>query len=236
MDKRIGSIYDLMEIYIANQNGKISPKSKTTLKMALIKLQDLGYCYTDVYNMICKSHNIDIHQIYKNIISSKTIKKDNVFNNVFKVDNYGKLSYNKVYHNELLMLPKASEVEYDIDTGVITHYDFEYFLEYKYSYTYDDLFDYYYSKKSLYNPYTIEKKRFINHFKDLVNRYKIEDVLWMIDASDCVLSTLSYKTLNTPYGIVDYYGLAQELKNRKKSENIANGCDCIVPRKRMLLS
>lgn len=235
---KIGSVYDLMEMYIKNQDNPVNNHKLETLEITLNKIAEHGVNYLDVKKYLLSAYNIDPTDIFLNTVSNKRVIKNNILRDstCINLDKRSKVTYKKRYHNELRIYPKASTVSYDINTGELSRDTEKYFLEYKYSYTIEDLLKYYLSKEYLYNKNTVDEKRFMIHLTDLVRRYGVENVLFMIDASESYLETLKYKTLNNPYGIVDQYNLAMEIKDRKKSEIIASGCDKIVPRKRLLLN
>lgn len=233
---KVGSIFDLIELYAKKQSKKPDKKKLETVEITFFKLAQIGLCYEDIEKYLKSINNIDIMDIYQHLSTSKHIKRENLLTNVGSIDlsKRQKVIYKNLYHNELLITPAPYSVGYDINTGEFVREEYEYFLEYKFSYTLDNLYNYYMSKKYLCNKKTADKTRFTRHLFDLVRRYGLENVLFMIDSAESILENLQYKILSNPYGIVDYYSNAIDLRNLKISQNACNKSNAIVRRKRLL--
>lgn len=140
------------------------------------------------------------------------------------------------YHKELKIMNGPKVVDFDYDTGVMVSKQQEYFLETVASYTYSDLVDYLLSK-NIIDTKEYTRNRLLGLMKFYVERYGIEEVLFMVEAGVESLgnSNNEHKKLSMREFESGYSKAIEYLKNMKTNCSYSGG-DKLVPKKRMLFS
>lgn len=136
------------------------------------------------------------------------------------------------YHNELRVYPEPPEVEFDINTGECKRAPFEYFLEIKASYTIEDLYNYIQSKSSM-RLILNNRNRLMGGLTSLLQKYKIEKILFMIDTTDFIYDCRN-RLMKSIFEIEEYAHESLDSYNLKMSESIGNGTNKVILKKRKL--
>ena len=140
------------------------------------------------------------------------------------------------YHNELRVLPPPPVVDVDYNTGEFKKVVSDYYLEMKASFTINDLYEYYLTKDGLYEKATMNPNRVLGSLSWLVNKFPLDQVLFMIDIAYDIITTNDKPPLSTPMEIQDYFQKSADALNQKVTESKIAGDGKIVPKKRVLSS
>lgn len=138
------------------------------------------------------------------------------------------------YHKELRIISPPPVIDFDYDTGERTVTYSDYFLEMKSSYTLEDLYNYISSFDDLYNKNIYDKNKVIGTLKWLYEKYDIELLLYMIDASNDYISTNGLQPLTNLFDIQTYYNYAKEKLDAKINQSKITEGEQIVPKRRVL--
>ena len=217
MDVR-GSIQDLLYKYLTN-NPNTKENDKTNVYRLIKGALKNGYTYNDIINII--NNNKSCIKNLKNLCGSK---KNNGDINLLQCKFY--------YHNQLRILPPPPVSEYNPYTCTITHSEIEYYLEMRASYTLDDLIEYIKTKTSMKYLFN-NKPRLLGALKVQITKYDIDLLLFLIDVVDVIYCNKK-NYLKNIFEIDDYLQEAKECLNLKHTENVINGTNKIVPKKRTL--
>jgi hypothetical protein len=139
------------------------------------------------------------------------------------------------YHNALRLTPSPPVVTVDYNTGEITRKVEPYFLEMRASFTIEDLYEYYLKHEDMYNKVELSEAKYIGGLKWLIDKYKLEIVLYMIDMANQAILYIDLPPFTTVMNLQDYHGAAQETFNKRVTDVKIAGDDKIVPKRRMHL-
>lgn len=178
-----------------------------------------GYTYNDIISSI--NNNRSSYNILKSMCRNK---KTNGDINLLEPKFY--------YHNQLRILPPPPESEYDPYTCTIKSTPIEYFLEIRASYTINDLMEYIAQKESMKYLFN-NKPRLLGALKVQITKYDIDLLLFLIDVVDVIYCNKK-NYLKNIFEIDDYVKEAKECFNLKHTENVINGTNKVVPKKRAL--
>jgi hypothetical protein len=138
------------------------------------------------------------------------------------------------WHNQLRLMPGATKVTLDIDSGEITRKQEPWFLEMKASFTLDEVVAYYLSQFGLCTP-QINLNKYRGTFRYLLTRYDVDLLLFMIDSCVNQRRDSDDGPPLEPITLNEYERSAQSSMNRKITESRQVGGDWVVPRRRVSL-
>jgi hypothetical protein len=219
------SIYDIVHEYLSLFKKKATKEFRRTVKNDIKELLANGWCADEIIKVIQQKHRSkpDVNNMYPSFwFATKRPKKRNLLTP-------GKF----YYHNDLRLTSPPPKRELDYDTGEIKIVsNVPYFLEMKASYTIDDLIRYY-AKQFRIKITKEDWSRYQGSFNWLLKNYKLETILFMIDATVNHCEAEDLPVPSTPLEIRNYYREALEAKNAKKTEAVLSGGNKIVRKKRM---
>ncbi len=214
------SIYDLVYDYIEKffQDERLTKEEKKTIHRGIKKLLALGWCSEEiqrVFKQFKGKPTLDVERLFK---GKKKSSINLIHPNIF------------YYHNDLRLTCAPPKREMDYETGEIRSVNEPYFLEMKASYTVENLVDYYLRQVGTHHKKDVN--RFIGSFKWLLKSYKVEEILFMIDACVNTAKSEDLSLPESPLDIQKHHRIALENWNLKRTHTIQAGGNKIVRKKR----
>lgn len=203
-----GSIFDLATVYIMFYKDKYP--YKTLLNYFKYTL-DNGFTWKDCLKFIATTSDFSYFKNRSPQYGTNIIKQNVMY-----------------YHKNLRVQPDPSVSDVDYNNGTIVSTEQEHFTEIVASYTLDEVFDYF-TSLDLYDTRQWQKSRVYNMLKYYVNKYGIDQVLFMIEAILNTKNEEEYFDLNK---IDNMAPIGQTYKQTAFDNCRSNNSDTIKPRER----
>jgi hypothetical protein len=224
----MGSRIDLMVYYVKKMyTKKPNDVQRNQIITTITNALDNGYSERDIKLIIDKhGRNYGRETDITKVIQMEGKKPtDDV--NLLKQDKF-------YYHSELRIVPGPPVTKYNPETKDFTRKQEDYYLELKASFTMSELIDYYCdTMKIKKNDANI--KRFEAVFKSLLGSYKLDLILFTIDAAADIRTENHLNPLINPFNLTDYMNVGEQNFNLKVSLSKQEGVDQIVYKKREAL-
>lgn len=224
MEKKVLSVFDVCyEIVKTIPKEHITKELKKSLLGDIKELLSKGWIAEHILKTVLSSKinfskaNSKIIPLFNEKVPSvKNILKQNIF----------------YLHNQLRISSKPAQIDFDLNTGEFKKVVEDYFLELRADFTMDELIEYYFKHTNLYENKSKSLIRAKGALAWLVEKYSLEQVLFMIDEADNHIQSCNLPKLKNILDVQDYYAAAKETYQRRYTECRYNGVDKIVPRKR----
>lgn len=137
------------------------------------------------------------------------------------------------YHNMLRIFPEEDGIGIDSKGRIIQENKPDFYLEMRASFTLTELISYYCGKMKVL-PQDYNGPKFAGAFRWLLDKYGIDLVLYMIDATAEHTDVEDIQKAKSPMDIQEYIGHARQNLTAKMSVATSSEKHAIVPRKRKL--